>query len=156
MSLYSLHATQKLPISLEEAWEFLSNPANLKVITPEYMTFKIISGADRPMYAGQIIEYIVTPLLGIKTSWVTEITHVEPLKYFVDEQRFGPYALWQHKHFIKEIKGGVEMEDLVHYKVPFGFLGKLVHPFLVKPKLQEIFNYRTKALEDKFGKFPLK
>jgi ligand-binding SRPBCC domain-containing protein len=156
MSLYSLHATQKLPISLEEAWEFLSNPANLKVITPEYMTFKIISGADRPIYAGQIIEYIVTPLLGIKTSWVTEITHVEPLKYFVDEQRFGPYALWHHKHFIKEIKGGVEMEDLVHYKVPFGFLGKLVHPFLVKPKLQEIFNYRTKALEDKFGKFPLK
>jgi ligand-binding SRPBCC domain-containing protein len=156
MSLYNLHATQKLPISLEEAWEFLSNPANLKVITPEYMTFKIISGADRPMYAGQIIEYIVTPLLGIKTTWVTEITHVEPLKYFVDEQRFGPYALWHHKHFIKEIEGGVEMEDLVHYKVPFGFLGKLVHPFLVKPKLQEIFNYRTKALEDKFGKFPLK
>jgi ligand-binding SRPBCC domain-containing protein len=156
MSLYSLHATQKLPISLEEAWEFLSNPANLKVITPEYMTFKIISGADRPMYAGQIIEYIVTPLLGIKTSWVTEITHVEPLKYFVDEQRFGPYALWHHKHFIKEIEGGVEMEDLVHYKVPFGFLGKLVHPFLVKPKLQEIFNYRTQALESKFGKYILK
>ena len=114
MSLYTLHATQKLPISLEEAWEFLSNPANLKVITPDYMTFKIISGADRPMYAGQIIEYIVTPLLGIKTSWVTEITHVEPLKYFVDEQRFGPYTLWHHKHFIKEIDGGVEMEDLVH------------------------------------------
>jgi ligand-binding SRPBCC domain-containing protein len=156
MSLYSLHATQKLPISLEEAWEFLSNPANLKVITPEYMTFKIISGADRPMYSGQIIEYIVTPLLGIKTSWVTEITHVEPLKYFVDEQRFGPYALWHHKHFIKEIEGGVEMEDLVHYKVPFGFLGKLVHPFLVKPKLQEIFNYRTQALESKFGKYILK
>ena len=156
MSLYSLHATQKLPISLEEAWEFLSNPANLKVITPEYMTFKIISGADRPMYAGQIIEYIVTPLLGIKTSWVTEITHVEPLKYFVDEQRFGPYALWHHKHFIKEIEGGVEMEDLVHYKVPFGFLGKFVHPFLVKPKLQEIFNYRTQALESKFGKYILK
>jgi ligand-binding SRPBCC domain-containing protein len=156
MSLYSLHATQKLPISLEEAWEFLSNPANLKVITPEYMTFKIISGADRPMYAGQIIEYIVTPLLGIKTSWVTEITHLEPLKYFIDEQRFGPYALWHHKHFIKEIEGGVEMEDLVHYKVPFGFLGKLVHPFLVKPKLQEIFNYRTQALESKFGKYILK
>lgn len=156
MKLYTLHATQKLPISVEEAWEFLSNPANLKVITPEYMTFRIVSGGERPMYAGQIIEYIVTPLLGIKTSWVTEITHVVPLKYFVDEQRYGPYAMWHHKHFIKEIEGGVEMEDLVHYKVPFGFLGKLVHPYLVKPKLQEIFNYRTKALEDKFGKFPLK
>lgn len=156
MKLYTLHATQKLPISLEDAWEFLSNPANLKVITPDYMTFNIVSGADRPMYAGQMIEYIVTPLLGIKTSWVSEITHVEPLKYFVDEQRYGPYALWHHKHFIKAIDGGVEMEDLVHYKVPFGFLGKLVHPFLVKPKLQEIFDYRTQALETKFGKYPSK
>lgn len=156
MKLYTLHATQKLPISLEEAWEFLSNPANLKVITPEYMTFNIVSGADRPMYAGQMIEYIVTPLLGIKTSWVSEITHVEPLKYFVDEQRYGPYAMWHHKHFIKSIEGGVEMEDLVHYKIPFGFLGKLVHPFLVKPKLQEIFDYRTQALEAKFGKYQSK
>ncbi|MGF1557273.1 SRPBCC family protein [Paucihalobacter sp.] len=153
MKLYTLHATQKLPISLEDAWEFLSNPANLKVITPEYMTFKIVSGGDRPMYAGQMIEYIVTPLLGIKTSWVSEITHVEPLKYFVDEQRYGPYAMWHHKHFIKAIEGGVEMEDLIHYKVPLGFLGKLVLPYLVKPKLQEIFDYRTQALETKFGKY---
>lgn len=156
MKLYTLHATQKLPISLEQAWEFLSNPANLKVITPDYMTFNIVSGADRPMYAGQMIEYIVTPLLGIKTSWVSEITHVEPFKYFVDEQRYGPYAMWHHKHFIKAIEGGVEMEDLIHYKVPLGFLGKLVHPYLVKPKLQEIFDYRTQALETKFGKYPSK
>jgi ligand-binding SRPBCC domain-containing protein len=156
MKLYTLHATQKLPISVEEAWEFLSNPANLKVITPEYMTFKIVSGGERPMYAGQIIEYIVTPLLGIKTSWVSEITHVESHKYFIDVQRYGPYAMWHHKHFIKEIEGGVEMEDLIHYKVPLGFLGKLVHPFLVKPKLDEIFNYRTQALETKFGKYTLK
>lgn len=156
MKLYTLHATQKLPISLEQAWEFLSNPANLKVITPDYMTFNIVSGADRPMYAGQMIEYIVTPLLGIKTSWVSEITHVEPFKYFVDEQRYGPYAMWHHKHFIKAIEGGVEMEDLIHYKVPLGFLGKLIHPYLVKPKLQEIFDYRTQALETKFGKYPSK
>ncbi len=156
MKLYTLHATQKLPISLEQAWEFLSNPANLKVITPDYMTFNIVSGADRPMYAGQMIEYIVTPLLGIKTSWVSEITHVEPFKYFVDEQRYGPYAMWHHKHFIKAIEGGVEMEDLIHYKVPLGFLGKLVHPYLIKPKLQEIFDYRTQALETKFGKYPSK
>jgi ligand-binding SRPBCC domain-containing protein len=151
MKIYIKSSKQNLPISIDTAWEFLSNPANLKKITPEYMGFIIESGADRPMYAGQIIQYIVTPLFGIKTKWVTEITHVDYKKYFVDEQRFGPYALWHHKHFIKEIPGGVEMEDVIHYKVPLGILGQLAHPFLVKPKLEEIFNFRQKKLIELFG-----
>jgi len=151
MKIYTLHKKQNLPITMQQAWDFLSDPKNLKTITPEYMGFHILSGADRPMYAGQIIQYIVTPVLGIKTKWVTEITHSVDKHYFVDEQRFGPYALWHHKHFIKEIKGGVEMEDIIDYKVPFGILGQLVHPILVKPKLEEIFNYRTKKLEELFG-----
>lgn len=153
MKIYTLHAKQKLPISLQEAWNFLSNPKNLKTITPEYMGFDILSGADRPMYSGQIIQYIVTPVLGIKTKWVTEITHIKNNEYFVDEQRFGPYALWHHKHFIKEIPGGVEMEDIVDYKLPMGILGQWVHPFLVKPKLDEIFEYRRKKLIELFGTF---
>lgn len=151
--VYRLSSKQKLPISVNEAWEFLSSPKNLKIITPDYMSFDILSGADKPMFAGQIIQYIVTPILGIKTNWVTEITHVVDKHYFVDEQRFGPYALWHHKHFIKEIEGGVEMEDIIDYKVPFGFLGRLVHPFLVKPKLTEIFNYRTQKLIELFGAY---
>lgn len=153
MKVYTLYKKQLLPISKAEAWTFLSDPKNLKTITPDYMGFDILSGADRPMFAGQIIQYIVTPILGIKTKWVTEITHVVDGEYFVDEQRFGPYALWHHKHFIKEIDGGVEMEDIIDYKLPFGILGQLIHPFLVKPKLEEIFNYRTKKLEELFGKF---
>lgn len=151
MKIYTLHKTQKLPISIETAWEFLSDPKNLKTITPDYMGFNILSGAERPMFAGQIIQYSVTPVLGIKTKWVTEITHSVTNEYFVDEQRFGPYALWHHKHFIKAIDGGVEMEDVVDYKVPFGILGQLVHPIIVKPKLEEIFNYRTQKLEALFG-----
>jgi ligand-binding SRPBCC domain-containing protein len=153
MKIYTLHKKQNLPITIEKAWDFLSNPKNLKTITPEYMGFNILSGADRPMFAGQIIQYIVTPVLGIKTKWVTEITHSVENEYFVDEQRFGPYALWHHKHFIKEIEGGVEMEDIIDYKVPFGILGQLAHPIIVKPKLEEIFNYRTKKLEELFGKY---
>jgi len=153
MKIYRLHKKQNLPISMDDAWDFLSSPANLKTITPDYMSFDIVSGADRPMYPGQIIQYIVTPVLGIKAKWVTEITHVKDKKYFVDEQRFGPYALWHHKHFIKEIEGGVEMEDIIDYKVPFGWLGQLVQPILVKPKLEEIFKYRTKKLEELFGKY---
>jgi ligand-binding SRPBCC domain-containing protein len=153
MKIYQLHKKQNLPISIDEAWDFLSSPGNLKTITPDYMSFDILSGVDRPMYPGQIIQYIVTPVLGIKTKWVTEITHVMDKQYFVDEQRFGPYALWHHKHFIKEIKGGVEMEDIIDYKVPFGWLGQLVQPILVKPKLEEIFAYRTKKLEELFGTY---
>jgi ligand-binding SRPBCC domain-containing protein len=151
MKIYTLQAKQNIPISIQEAWSFLSNPNNLKIITPDYMGFHIKSGAERPMYAGQIIEYIVTPILGIKTKWVTEITYTVDKKYFVDEQRFGPYSLWHHKHFIKEIEGGVEMEDLLHYKLPFGILGQLVHPILVKPKLDEIFEYRKNKLIELFG-----
>lgn len=151
MKIYTLHKKQRLPISVQQAWDFLSNPKNLKTITPDYMGFNILSGADRPMFAGQIIQYIVTPVLGIKTKWVTEISHVVDKKYFVDEQRFGPYALWHHKHFIKEVDGGVEMEDIIDYKLPFGIVGQLVHPILVKPKLEEIFNYRSKKLEELFG-----
>lgn len=153
MKLYQLHTKQNLPISLDEAWNFLSNPKNLKTITPDYMGFRIISGADRPMFPGQLIQYIVTPVAGIKTKWVTEITHVVDRAFFVDEQRFGPYALWHHKHFIKEIPGGVEMEDIIDYKLPLGILGQLAHPILVKPKLKEIFKYRKQKLETLFGKY---
>ena len=153
MKIYTYHAKQNLPITLDEAWEFLSNPKNLKVITPDYMGVITLSGDDRPMFAGQIIQYIVTPVLGIPTKWVTEITHVVDKKYFVDEQRFGPYSLWHHKHFIKEIPGGVEMEDIIDYKIPMGILGQMVHPILVKPKLNEIFEYRRKKLIELFGEF---
>lgn len=153
MKIYTLHKKQNLPITIAKAWEFLSDPNNLRTITPDYMGFHIVSGADRPMFAGQIIQYIVTPVLGIKTNWVTEITHSVKNEYFVDEQRFGPYTLWHHKHFIKEIEGGVEMEDIINYKIPFGFLGQLMHPIIVKPKLEEIFSYRTKKLEELFGNY---
>ncbi len=153
MKIYTLHKKQKLPISIEKAWAFLSNPKNLKIITPDYMSFNILSGAEKPMFAGQIIQYIVTPILGIKTKWVTEITQVKEYEYFVDEQRFGPYALWHHKHFIKEINGGIEMEDIIDYKVPMGILGQIAHPILVKPKLEEIFAYRQKKLIALFGAY---
>lgn len=153
MKLYTIATKQNLPISLEEAWEFIANPKNLEVITPKSMGFKTISGDEKEMFAGQIIHYYITPLFGIKLQWVTEITHVQDKKFFVDEQRFGPYTFWHHKHFLKEIPGGVEMEDIVHYKVPIGILGQMAHPFLVKPKLDEIFSFRQKKLVELFGEF---
>ncbi|WP_282160495.1 SRPBCC family protein [Ulvibacterium marinum] len=152
MKLYQLHSKQALPITKKEAWDFLSSPANLKVITPDHMGFNILTGADRPMFPGQIIQYKVSPFPGYTTKWVTEITHVVDGAYFVDEQRFGPYALWHHKHFLKTIDEGVEMEDIIDYKVPFGILGQWAHPLLVRKQLTKIFKYREQKLTELFGK----
>ena len=149
--LYTIHKKQKLPVTLQEAWDFIADPKNLAVITPDSMGFTTLSGDDRKMFPGQIIHYTITPVLGIKLQWVTEITHVADKSFFVDEQRYGPYKFWHHKHFLTAIPGGVEMEDIVHYKLPMGLLGRLAHPFLVKPKLEEIFNYREKKLKELFG-----
>ena len=151
--LYQIHTKQFLPISVKEAWNFLSSPANLQAITPDYMGFQIRSGFSEgeKMYAGMIIEYTVRPVLGIPLHWVTEITHVQEPEYFVDEQRFGPYALWHHKHFIRPVEGGVEMEDVVHYKLPLGWLGKLAHMLFVKRQLRQIFDFREKKLTELFG-----
>ena len=153
MKIYRLHEIQNLPISMEQAWKFLSDPKNLKIITPDYMRFEILGGDEKMMYPGQIIKYIVTPVMGIPAKWITEITHVKEGEYFVDEQRFGPYALWHHKHFIRPIKNGIEMEDIIDYKIPFGILGQMAHPIIVKPKLKEIFEYRKKKLSELFGEY---
>jgi ligand-binding SRPBCC domain-containing protein len=107
------------------------------------------------MFPGQIIQYTVSPFPGIKTLWVTEITHVQEPAYFVDEQRFGPYSLWHHKHFLRAVPGGVEMEDVIDYKLPFGFLGRMLHPILVRPRLKQIFQHRKEKLREIFGEFQI-
>lgn len=151
--VYTLQTEQFIPISLAEAWDFFSSPANLAKITPSHMGFNIISKhhGDK-MYAGQIIEYTVKPLLGIPLYWMTEITHVQEGAYFVDEQRFGPYTMWHHQHHFKEVLGGVMMVDIVHYKIPLGFLGDIAHWLFVKKQLQGIFDFRFKAVIAKWGK----
>ena len=151
MKIYTLTKKQFLPITLEQAWDFFSSPVNLKKITPEYMGFKITSDlGDGKMYPGQIISYIVTPVLGIPMSWTTEITHVVDKKYFVDEQRFGPYSLWHHQHWFREVEGGVEMTDIVNYGLPLGFLGRIANSIFVQNKLKEIFDYREKVVGQYF------
>lgn len=154
MRLYRLTARQAFPISAADAWAFLSDPGNLQRITPAHMGFEILSGADTKMYAGQIIHYTVAPFPGFRTRWVTEISHVSEGHYFVDEQRFGPYSLWHHKHFIAEVPGGIEMQDIIDYKLPLGILGRFAHALFVRRQLTTIFKYRKKVLEEEFGILP--
>ncbi len=153
MAIYTLETEQLIPASLTEVWDFISSPKNLKVITPEYMGFDIMSkNPDGKMYPGMIITYHVKPLLGIKVKWVTEITHVKENEYFVDEQRVGPYAIWHHQHHIKETPDGILMNDIVNYSPPMGFLGSIANSVMIKSKLKEIFDYRHAKLEEVFGK----
>lgn len=154
MKMYRLTARQYFPISTKEAWAFLSRPENLQKITPEHMGFKILSGTPQPMYAGQIIHYSVSPFPGLRTRWVTEITHIQEGSYFVDEQRFGPYSFWHHKHFISEVENGTMMRDVIDYKLPLGPLGHLAQVLFVRRQLSAIFRYREKTLEATFGTLP--
>ena len=153
MNFFQIKKKQSLPISISKAWGFFSDPKNLCVITPDYMNFKIIHSDNRSIYPGQIIKYSVSPLFGIRMNWVTEITNVKEESYFVDEQRFGPYSFWHHKHFIKEIDNGILMDDIIHYKIPFGFIGIILNKVYIKNKLSKIFKYRESKLNKIFGNY---
>jgi len=154
MAAHSIKTVQKIPVCLDQAWAFFSNPANLQAITQDGMGFKVISKHHGDvMYAGQLIEYTVKPVAGIPLYWMTEITQVKDRTYFIDEQRFGPYSLWHHQHHFKEIPGGVEMTDIIHYKNPLGILGRIANALFVKNKLKTIFDYRFKKVEELFGKW---
>jgi ligand-binding SRPBCC domain-containing protein len=136
---------------MREVWDFISSPKNLKVITPEYMGFEVTSKEmTKQMYPGMIISYTVRPLLRIKMTWVTEITHIEEMKYFIDEQRIGPYSLWHHQHFIEPSGTGVLMTDIVTYSPPLGFLGAFANYLFIRKQLEAIFNYRRAILEKHF------
>ncbi len=150
MKIFQLKSEQVLPITIDQAWEFFSSPKNLQKITPKHMGFEIISGAEKEMYSGQIIEYLVSPLLGIKMRWVSEIKSVSKGEFFIDEQRFGPYKFWHHKHFFEVHPNGVKLIDHVHYVLPFGFLGIIAQKLFVGKMLGNIFTYREKIIKDLF------
>lgn len=151
MKLHRKKFKQFLPIPLDEAWDFFSRPENLNEITPDDMQFEILTKNIPKMYAGMVIQYNVTPFPLVKMGWVTEITHVEDKRFFIDEQRFGPYAFWHHQHIFEEVKGGVMMTDILHYRVPLGFVGKIINALVISKKVQGIFDYRFQVLENKYA-----
>ena len=150
--LHCIKKTQFLKSDLQTVWNFMSRPENLSKITPDHMGFHVLTDVQGvEMYPGQIIEYKVSPLFGINLHWVTEITHVHNKAFFVDEQRFGPYAFWHHQHLLNEVNGGVEMVDVVHYKIPFGILGKIANAIFIRKKLEDIFEHRFHVLNEVFN-----
>lgn len=150
MKIYQLKTKQFLPISIDKAWEFFSNPNNLSKITPPWLNFEVTSQLENKVYAGMIITYKVRPLLNIPITWVTEITHVREPNFFVDEQRFGPYKFWHHQHIFKKVEGGIEMEDIISYAVSFGFVGTIINRLIISEKINEIFSFRKEKLTELF------
>ncbi len=151
MKVYTKEFKTFLPLDIDKAWDFFSSPRNLAKITPEHMGFIITSKFnDEKMYPGMLITYKVSPLLGIQMDWCTEITHVIDKKYFVDEQRFGPYAMWHHQHHFKVVEGGIEMTDIVNYAVPMGILGRMMNSIMISNEIEKIFSYREKKVAQLF------
>ena len=151
MSTFRLETEQLIPATLEEVWDFISSPRNLKHITPAHMGFDIRTpNLPEKMYPGMMIEYTVKPLAGIPMRWLTEITHVKDLEFFVDEQRSGPYSLWHHQHHIKATTKGILMKDIVHYRPPMGFIGDIANALIIRGQLKQIFDFRTEAVNKRF------
>ena len=153
--MYQLKTKQFVKTDMATCWDFFSDPKNLSKITPQSMGFIVRTELPDKMYEGLMIEYTVRPMLGIPMNWITEIKTVKNHSFFVDEQRKGPYRIWHHEHHFKEVEGGVEMTDIVSYEIPFGFLGRLMHPILVKNKLKEIFDYRRQKVDELFIATPI-
>jgi ligand-binding SRPBCC domain-containing protein len=152
--MYYLKYVQRLPLSLENCWDFFSSPTNLKSLTPSHLGFEIKNDLENTkMYAGQIIVYTIRPLWNIPLKWVTEITHAQEPYYFIDEQRFGPYKFWHHEHRFHPIPKGIEMVDTLYYTLPFGLLGKAFHSLKIKKDIEAIFSYRRVKLEKLFGPY---
>jgi len=140
---YQLYKEQKLNAKISDVWNFAVSPKNLQRITPNKMGFEITSkNSEEKIYPGMIITYKVSPILNIKMNWVTEITQVKENKFFIDEQRLGPYKMWHHQHIFIDNDDHVLMKDIVTYIPPFGLLGDIANQLFIKRQLNEIFNYR--------------
>ncbi len=151
MKLERMEFRQILKTDMQTAWEFMSDPGNLAKITPSEMRFEVLSGGGIAMHAGQIIQYKISPLPATRMNWVTEITHVKEGEFFVDEQRFGPYAFWHHQHHIRAHQDGVEMVDILHYRVPLGFIGQIINAIFIRNQVNKIFDHRFHVLEKLFN-----
>lgn len=150
--MYELYQEQALKASKQDLWHFVSRPENLNDITPPEMEFTIVSDVPEKMFNGLLIQYKVKlPLLGT-SDWITEIKHIIPGRQFVDEQRIGPYSFWYHYHSLEETQNGIKMTDHVRYVPPYGIIGKAVNSLMIRSKLDEIFTYRKKVIEERYNK----
>ncbi len=153
MGSNTLTYKQSIPVSIGEAWDFFSSPANLARITPPEMMFSITNGVcGQKIYEGMLITYTIYPFMMLPVQWETEITKVDKPFLFEDCQKSGPYQSWQHRHEFREIPGRVEVTDHISYVMPLGVFGDLVNALIVSRRLEEVFTYRKIKIEEMLGR----
>ncbi len=151
MKVYTLTRELYIRKPLSEVFSFFDRPENLAVITPKMLDFKILTPQPIKMKMGAIVDYIIK-ISGISFHWRTIISSYDPPNCFIDEQIKGPYAFWHHKHTFTEFNDRTLMKDVVHYSLPFGFIGILAHRIYVKRNINYIFDCRIKAINNLFSK----
>ncbi|TWU14395.1 hypothetical protein CA54_32410 [Symmachiella macrocystis] len=144
---FILHCEQRLPVPLEEVFEFFSDACALESITPPWLNFHVVTPSPIGITAGTLIDYKLR-MHGIPMRWQSEITVWEPPFRFIDSQRKGPYKHWEHEHTFRTDNGGTIVGDTVHYSVPGG---AMIHRLLVKRDLERIFSYRQQAISQRFA-----
>ena len=147
-----LRREQVIPADIDRVWAFFATPRNLDELTPPDLKFRIVSAVPAEMHAGLLIEYRISPLPGVWLRWLTEIRHIRTGRYFVDEQRIGPYRLWYHEHHFEPVPGGTKMTDRVNYVVGWGPAGWLAEKLCARRQLEHIFDFRARKVAEIFGR----
>ena len=151
MKLERIQTIQRLPIQIEEAWDFFTSPKNMRLISPHWLDYRLTMEPPEYLHPGTIVSASIRPIPIYSTNWISEITHVRPLQFYISEQRVGPFKMWHHEHYFRAHDEGVELEDIIMYGMPFGKVGSLVHNMFIRKKLHEAFSFRAQALEQRFG-----
>ena len=154
MGVLRLATTQVVSAPRDEVWAFFADPRNLAVVTPPWLRLRFTSPPPERVYPGLVVSYEVRPFLGFPLAWATEITQVVEGERFVDDQRVGPYRLWHHQHELRDVEGGTEIRDTVHYALPLGPLGDVIARQAVRPRVAAIFEFRRAVLRERFGPGP--
>jgi ligand-binding SRPBCC domain-containing protein len=141
---YRLTTSMVLDRDIHEVFEFFSDPHNLALITPRWLSLRVRSDARIEMYRGTRIRYRFR-VRGVPAVWHSEITAWEPPHRFVDEQRLGPFRRWVHEHVFEEAGGATRAIDNITYAVPGG---RPVHRLFVANDLRRLFTYRHTKLKE--------
>jgi ligand-binding SRPBCC domain-containing protein len=127
--------------SPERVFEFHEQPNVLVLLTPPTESAQVIQSAKISEVGSQAI--VETRILGpIKGKWIAEHTLYDPPRMFEDVQIKGPFSSWRHRHIVEPTADGAILRDEIDYEPPLGFLGRLMAPILIQPRLQKLFEYR--------------
>jgi hypothetical protein len=135
---------------IDEVFAFFSDAQNLELLTPPHLRFKVLGSSTVPLQAGTRLDYRLQ-LHGIPFRWQSLISEWNPVTYFSDTQKRGPYKKWHHTHTFIEQDGGTLIRDHALYRLPFGVPGDTVAYFFVKKDLEKIFGYRFAKVCELFG-----